>query len=64
MKATIDKKLASNTCNTSERDDDTQDEIELSACCRIDTALELFKERQGNIFQVKFRDDVSSDDSF
>lgn len=64
MKATIDKKLASNTCNTSERDDDTQDETELSACCRIDTALELFKEDQGNTFQVKFRDDVSSDDSF
>lgn len=69
MKATVDKKATSNTCNTSGRDDDTEDQTELSACYRINTALELFKENQGKKFQVKFRDDVpssasSSDDSF
>lgn len=68
MKATVDKKPTSNTCNTSDRDDDIEDRTELSACYRINTALELFKENQGNQFQVKFRDDVtsssSSDDSF
>lgn len=37
-----------------------QDADNISSCFRIHTALELFKESQGEDFDVKFKDDLSS----
>lgn len=37
-----------------------QDADNISGCFRIHTALELFKESQGEDFDVKFKDDLSS----
>lgn len=36
---------------------------DISFCCRIHTALDLFKENKGGNFEVKFKDDVSSSES-
>lgn len=37
-----------------------QDTKGISLCCRIHTALELFKENQGDDLEVKFKNDLSS----
>lgn len=59
---------SSSECNNPRKDNNiasgiNQDTNNISFCCRIHTALDLFKENQGGNFEVKFKDDVSSSGS-
>lgn len=66
---------ARNKPSSSESDNQDKDSItacniyedtctkDISFCCRIHTALDLFKQNQGGNFEVKFIDDVSSSES-
>lgn len=64
-------KPSSSECDNQVKDNNTasgihQDTKNISFCCRLHTALDLFKKNQGGNFEVKFKDGVSlseSDDS-
>lgn len=63
--AKVENKPSSSDCDTPDKENKYSSSVEqdtkrISFCCRIHTALELFKENQGDDFDVKFKNDLSS----
>lgn len=60
---TVYDKENSGTTHETNGANSTEDADEISSCFRIHTALELFKESQGQNFEVNFKNDLPSSSS-
>lgn len=63
--ANVENRPSSSECDTPDKDNEhssgvEQDTKSISFCCRIHTALEHFRENQGDDFEVNFKNDLSS----